>query len=327
MKRKFIKTIASLAMTAAVFGAANPVSAQTFPDKPIRIVVPFAAGGSSDLLARSVARFMSDGLKVPVIVDNRPGAGGVIAMDAVAHAAPDGYTVLFATNGTHSIGPALYPARKIDPLKDLAPIGLLHTLPNILLVNPGVPAKNVSELIAYAKANPGKLNFASAGNGSASHLFGELFKISAGIDIVHVPYKGGGAAMPDLMAGQVSMMLETIPNAIPHVRSGKLNALAVTSGKRSSAAPEIPTVAESGIPGFDASSWTGLSAPAGTPKAIISILNAETVRIARIPAYLDTLKTMGTDATSSTPEAFDAYTRKDIAKWTAVVKKANVRVE
>lgn len=314
-------------MTAAVFGAANPVSAQTFPDKPIRIVVPFAAGGSSDLLARSVARFMSDGLKVPVIVDNRPGAGGVIAMDAVAHAAPDGYTVLFATNGTHSIGPALYPARKIDPLKDLAPIGLLHTLPNILLVNPGVPAKNVSELIAYAKANPGKLNFASAGNGSASHLFGELFKISAGIDIVHVPYKGGGAAMPDLMAGQVSMMLETIPNAIPHVRSGKLNALAVTSGKRSSAAPEIPTVAESGIPGFDASSWTGLSAPAGTPKAIISILNAETVRIARIPAYLDTLKTMGTDATSSTPEAFDAYTRKDIAKWTAVVKKANVRVE
>ena len=226
-------------MTAAVFGAANPVSAQTFPDKPIRIVVPFAAGGSSDLLARSVARFMSDGLKVPVIVDNRPGAGGVIAMDAVAHAAPDGYTVLFATNGTHSIGPALYPARKIDPLKDLAPIGLLHTLPNILLVNPGVPAKNVSELIAYAKANPGKLNFASAGNGSASHLFGELFKISAGIDIVHVPYKGGGAAMPDLMAGQVSMMLETIPNAIPHVRSGKLNALAVTSGKRSSAAPEI----------------------------------------------------------------------------------------
>ncbi|MCY1164666.1 MAG: tripartite tricarboxylate transporter substrate binding protein [Pseudomonadota bacterium] len=327
MKRKFIKTIASLAMTAAVFGAANPVSAQTFPDKPIRIVVPFAAGGSSDLLARSVARFMSDGLKVPVIVDNRPGAGGVIAMDAVAHAAPDGYTVLFATNGTHSIGPALYPARKIDPLKDLAPIGLLHTLPNILLVNPGVPAKNVSELIAYAKANPGKLNFASAGNGSASHLFGELFKISAGIDIVHVPYKGGGAAMPDLMAGQVSMMLETIPNAIPHVRSGKLNALAVTSGKRSSAAPEIPTVAESGIPGFDASSWTGLSAPAGTPKAIISILNAETVRIARLPAYLDILKTMGTDATSSTPEAFDAYTRKDIAKWTAVVKKANVRVE
>jgi len=327
VKRKFIKTIASLAMTAAVFGAANPVSAQTFPDKPIRIVVPFAAGGSSDLLARSVARFMSDGLKVPVIVDNRPGAGGVIAMDAVAHAAPDGYTVLFATNGTHSIGPALYPARKIDPLKDLAPIGLLHTLPNILLVNPGVPAKNVSELIAYAKANPGKLNFASAGNGSASHLFGELFKISAGIDIVHVPYKGGGAAMPDLMAGQVSMMLETIPNAIPHVRSGKLNALAVTSGKRSSAAPEIPTVAESGIPGFDASSWTGLSAPAGTPKAIISILNAETVRIARLPAYLDILKTMGTDATSSTPEAFDAYTRKDIAKWTAVVKKANVRVE
>lgn len=314
-------------MTAAVFGAANPVSAQTFPDKPIRIVVPFAAGGSSDLLARSVARFMSDGLKVPVIVDNRPGAGGVIAMDAVAHAAPDGYTVLFATNGTHSIGPALYPARKIDPLKDLAPIGLLHTLPNILLVNPGVPAKNVSELIAYAKANPGKLNFASAGNGSASHLFGELFKISAGIDIVHVPYKGGGAAMPDLMAGQVSMMLETIPNAIPHVRSGKLNALAVTSGKRSSAAPKIPTVAESGIPGFDASSWTGLSAPAGTPKAIISILNAETVRIARLPAYLDILKTMGTDATSSTPEAFDAYTRKDIAKWTAVVKKANVRVE
>ncbi|MES2508419.1 MAG: tripartite tricarboxylate transporter substrate binding protein [Pseudomonadota bacterium] len=325
MKKTASRITAALTLAAGALLAPTLASAQVFPAKPIRIVVPFAAGGSSDLLARAVARTMSEGLKGPVVVENKPGAGGVIAMEAVAQSPADGYTLLFATNGTHSIGPALYPARKIDPLKDLAPVGLLHTLPNILLVNPKVPAKNVGELIAYAKAHPRQLNFASAGNGSASHLFGELFQISAGIDMVHVPYKGGSAAMPDLISGQVSMMLETIPNALAQVRGGKLTALAVTSGKRSTAAPEVPTIAESGLAGFDTSSWTGLSAPAGTPKAIIAILNAETVRLAKDPAYLDILKTLGTDATSSTPEGFDAYTRKDIAKWTDVVKKAKVQ--
>ncbi|MDB5967027.1 MAG: hypothetical protein JWQ72_3527 [Polaromonas sp.] len=324
---RIFRNFARNLLTGVVLAATASAFAQTYPDRPIRLVVTFAAGGSSDVLARAVAKSMSEGLKTAIIVDNRPGAGGVIGMEAVANAAPDGYTLLFATNGTHSIGPALYPTRKIDPVRDLAPVGLLQTLPNVLLVNPSVPANNVAELITYARANPGKLNFASAGNGSASHLFGELFKSAAGIDIVHVPYKGGSAAMPDLLSGQVSMMLETIPNALAQIRAGKLRALGVTSARRSAAAPDIPTIAESGLPGFDASSWTGLAAPANTPKAIINILNAETQRIIKDPAYVDALKRMGTDVASSTPEGFDAYTRKDIAKWTDVVKKAKVQAD
>ncbi len=328
MKNKFLTSIATVAMTGlGLTGVSSSASAQTYPDKPIRMIVTFAAGGSSDVLARAVAKAMSEGLKVPVVVDNRPGAGGEIGMSVVSHAAPDGYTILFATNGTHGIGPALYPDRKINPVRDLAPIGMLHTLTNVLVINPSVPVNSTAELIAYAKANPGKLNFASAGNGTGSHLFGELFKSSANIDIVHVPYKGGGAAMPDLLSGQVNMMLETIPSVIPQVKAGKLKALGVTSGKRSAAAPEIPTIAETGLPGFDASSWTGLSAPVGTPKAIIDRLNAETLRIAKDPAYVETLRGLATDVATSTPEGFEDYMKKDIAKWTAVVKKANIKVD
>ncbi|MEO8858969.1 MAG: tripartite tricarboxylate transporter substrate binding protein [Burkholderiaceae bacterium] len=321
--RHFLRAVLA---TLALAGLAT-ASAQNYPSKPIHLVVTFAAGGSSDVLARAVAKAMSEGLKTPVVVDNRPGAGGVIGMEAVAQAAPDGYTLLFATNGTHGIGPALYPDRKIDPIKDLAPVGMLHTLTNVLLVNPQVPAKNVTELIAYAKANPGKLNFASAGNGSASHLFGELFKAAANIDIVHVPYKGGSAAMPDLISGQVSMMFETIPNALAQLRAGRLRALGVTSAKRSSAAPDIPSISESGLPGFDASSWTGLSAPLGTPRPIIDILNAETRRIVQDPEYLATLKPLGTDATSSTPEEFNEYAKKDIARWSDLIKKVHIQVK
>ena len=327
LHNRLIRGLVGIAVAAVGLVAAAPSSAQVYPDKPIRLVVTFAAGGSSDVLARAVAKAMSDGLKTPFVIDNRPGAGGVVGMEAVANAAPDGYTILFATNGTHGIGPALYPNRKVDPVKNLAPVGMLHTLTNVLLVNPAVPAHTVAELIAYAKANPGKLNFASAGNGSASHLFGELFKSAAGIDIVHVPYKGGSSAMPDLLAGNVSMMLETIPNALAQMRGGKLRALGVTSAKRSAAAPEIPTLAESGLPGFDASSWTGLSAPLGTPKAIIDMLNAETQRIAKDPAYLETLKSLGTDAASSTPQGFDSIMRNDIAKWTEVVRRANLKAD
>jgi tripartite-type tricarboxylate transporter receptor subunit TctC len=327
MTPRLIKTLAGLAIAVISFAAATGASAQAFPNKPMRIIVPFAAGGSSDVLARAIARSMTEGLKNPVIVENRPGAGGVIAMEAVARATPDGHTLLFTTNGTHSIGPALYPNRKIDSVKELAPVALMHTLPNVLLVHPSVPAKNVGELIAYAKANPGKINFASAGNGSASHLFGELFKLAAGIDIVHVPYKGGGAAMPDLISGQVSMMLETIPSALAQVRSGKLNALAVTSAKRAAAAPEIPTIAESGIPGFDAFSWSGLSTTAGTPPAVIAALNAETARISKDPAYLEILKGVGVEPVIASADAFDAYIKKDTAKWIEVVKKANIKAE
>jgi len=301
--------------------------AQQYPTAPIRLIVTFAAGGSSDVLARSVAKAMSEGLGQTIVVENRAGAGGNIGAMAAARADADGYTALFGTNGTLAIGPALYKSLQYDPVHDLAPVGMLHQLPNVLIVHPSVPATSLRELIAYARSNPGKLSFASAGVGSASHLAGELLKAAADIDILHVPYKGGGAAMPDLLAGRVSMMIETIPNALPAVRSGMLRALGVTTPARSSAAPDLPTLAEAGLPGFEVSSWTGLFVPAGTPRAIIERLNAETIRIARDPAYIEQIKTMGTEVTSSTPEALGAFMVKDIANWTVAVQRSGARVE
>jgi tripartite-type tricarboxylate transporter receptor subunit TctC len=308
--------------------AATPgATAEQYPSGPIRLVVTFAAGGSSDVLARAVAKAMSEGLGQSVVVENRAGAGGHIGAQSVARAEPDGYTALFGTNGTLAIGPALYKNLKYDPVRDLAPVGLLHQLPNVLIVHPSVPAANLRELIDYARRRPGELTFASAGVGSASHLAAELMKAAANIDIVHVPYKGGGAAMPDLLAGRVSMMIETIPNALPATRSGMLRALAVTTPVRSSAAPDLPTFAEVGLRDFDVSSWTGLFVPAGTPRAIIERLNAETLRIARETAYLEQLKIMGTGAASSTPEALGAFMIKDIANWTVAVQRSGAQAE
>jgi tripartite-type tricarboxylate transporter receptor subunit TctC len=307
--------------------SASSAPAQQYPTGPIRLIVTFAAGGSSDVLARSVAKAMSEGLGQTIVVENRAGAGGNIGATAAARSDADGYTALFGTNGTLAIGPALYKNLQYDPVHDLAPVGMLHQLPNVLIVHPSVPATSLQELIDYAHGNPGKLTFASAGVGSASHLAGELLKAAANIDILHVPYKGGGAAMPDLLAGRVSMMIETIPNALPAVRSGMLRALGVTTPVRSSAAPDLPTLAEAGLPGFEVSSWTGLFVPAGTPRAIIERLNAETIRIARDPAYLEQIKTMGTEVTSSTPEALGAFMVKDIANWTVAVQRSGARAE
>src|SRR5712691_11696146 len=324
MVLKFRKLILAAAAACALLSGAF---AQQYPTGPIRLIVTFAAGGSSDVLARSVAKAMSEGLKQQVVVENRPGAGGNIGAMAVARADADGYTALFGTNGTLAIGPALYKNLQYDPVHDLAPVGMLHQLPNVLLVHPSVPATNLRELIDYARRKPGELTFASAGVGSASHLAGELLKAAANIDILHVPYKGGGAALPDLLSGRVSMMIETIPNALPAVRSGMLRALGVTTPARSSAAPDLPTLAEAGLPNFDVSSWTGLFVPAGTPRAIVERLNAETIRIARDPAYLEQLKTMGTDVASSMPEALGAFMVKDIANWAVAVQRSGARAE
>jgi tripartite-type tricarboxylate transporter receptor subunit TctC len=301
--------------------------AQQYPTGPIRFIVTFAAGGSSDVLARSVAKAMSEGLGQTVVVENRPGAGGNIGAMAVARSDADGYTALFGTNGTLAIGPALYKNLQYDPVRDLLPVGMLHQLPNVLVVHPSIPATSLRELIDYARSKPGALTFASAGVGSASHLAGELLKAAANIDILHVPYKGGGAAMPDLLSGRVSMMIETIPNALPAARSGTLRALGVTTPARSSAAPDLPTLAEAGLPGFNVSSWTGLFVPAGTPRAIVERLNAETVRIARDPAYIEQIKTMGTEVASSTPEALGEFMVRDIANWTVAVQRSGARVE
>lgn len=306
----------------AVFGAfaGEPV----YPDRPITMIVTFTAGGSSDVLARATADALSRGLGKQVVVDNRPGAGGHIGAELVAHATPDGYTILFGTNGTLGIGPALYKNLRYDPQHDLTPIGLLHKLPLLLMVHPSVPAKNLAELIDYARKNPGKLSFASAGVGTVSHLAGELFKKEANVDILHVPYKGGGSTFPDLLAGRVSMMLETIPTALPPVKSGQMRAIGVTTKKRSASAPDIPTLAESGLPGFDVSAWTGLFAPAGTPRAIIDRLNAETQKITGDKDYAALITSMGTDVASSTPEAFGAFVRADVARWTGVIQSSGI---
>jgi tripartite-type tricarboxylate transporter receptor subunit TctC len=295
-----------------------------YPERPITMVVTFAAGGSSDVLARTVAAAMARRLGQQLAVDNRPGAGGQIGAETVAHAAPDGYTVLFGTNGTLGIGPALYKHLRYDPLHDLAPVGVLHKLPLLLIVNPSVPAKNLADLIGYARSKPGALSFASAGVGSVSHLAGELFKQEAKIDILHVPYKGGGAAVPDLLAGRVSMMLETIPNALPLARSGQMRAIGVTTKERSSLAPDIPTLAEAGLPGFDVSAWTGLFVPAGTPAAIVNRLNVETRQITHDQKYVALIHGMGTDVASSSPQDFGQFVRADIARWKAVVKNAGI---
>jgi tripartite-type tricarboxylate transporter receptor subunit TctC len=291
------------------------------------MVVTFAAGGSSDVLARAVAAAMSQGLGKQIVIENRPGAGGNIGAEAVAKAAPDGYTLLFGTNGTLGIGPALYKNLRYDSQKDLVPVGMLHQLPLVLIVNPQVPATSLAELIDYAKKNPGKLTFASAGVGSASHLTAELFKIAAGIDILHVPYKGGGAATADLISGQVSMMLETIPNALPLARGGQMRALGVTTKERSPNAPDIPTFAESGLPNFDVGAWTGLFVPAGTPKEIVDRLNAETVRIASDPAYVAQIRKMGTDVASSSPDAFRTFVNRDVQNWKEAIQRSGTKTE
>lgn len=326
MTAKLSKLVLTIFAFAFAIGGAQ-AQTSNYPERPITMIVTFAVGGSSDVLARSVANAMSQGLGKSIVVENRPGAGGNIGAEAVSKAAPDGYTILFGTNGTLGIGPALYRNLRYNPQKDLMPVGLLHQLPLVLIVNPQVPAKNLGELIAYAKSNPGKLTFASAGIGSASHLTAELFKIAADIDILHIPYKGGGAATADLVSGQVSLMLETIPNALPLARGGQMRALGVTTKERSINAPDLPTFAESGLPKFDVSAWTGLFVPAGTPKAIVDRLNAETKRIVNDPVYVAQIKNMGTDVASSSPEAFDAFVRKDVANWTEAIQRSGTRAE
>jgi tripartite-type tricarboxylate transporter receptor subunit TctC len=325
MSGQFWKPLVVALATIALIS--TTASSATYPERPVTMVVTFAVGGSSDILARAVAAALSERLGKPVVVENRPGAGGHIGAEIVARAPADGYTLLFGTNGTLGIGPAVYKNLRYDPQKDLKPVGLLHKLPLVLIVNPKVPATNLKELIAFAKAKPGELSFASAGVGSVSHLSGELLKAAANIDILHVPYKGGGAATADLLSGQVSMMLETIPNALPLVHNKQMRALGVTTRERSAAAPDLPTFAEQGLAGFDVSAWTGLYVPAGTPPEIVERLNAETVKIAQSPAYVAQIQKMGTDVATSTPQELADFMRKDIANWTEAVKRSGVKFE
>jgi tripartite-type tricarboxylate transporter receptor subunit TctC len=311
----------------AILILAGPARAQDYPTKPIRLVVPFAAGGATDVLARLVGERLTASLGQQVVVDNRPGAGGNIGSDLVARAEPDGYTILMGAVGTHAINPSLYPKMPYDPVKDFAPVTLVASVPNVLVVNPEVPANSVQELIDLAKAKPGELNFASSGNGTSIHLSGELFKAMTGTDIVHVPYKGSGPAVTDLLGGQVQMMFDNMPSSLPHVKAGKLRALGVTSAKRSPALPEVPTIAEAGVPGYDATSWFGILAPAGTPEPVVTRLQGAIVQALGEPEMRQRMADLGAEPVGDTPAEFGQFIAAEIAKWAKVVNDAGVKLE
>ena len=301
--------------------------AQAFPAKPIRFIVPYPPGGSADILARGIGQKASEGLGQTLVVENRPGAGTAIGAEALAKSAPDGYAVMLGTVSSHAINPALNPKLPFDPVKDFTPVSLVASIPFAMIVHPSVPAKNVRELIALAKSKPGALNYSSAGNGTSNHLAGELLKSMAGIDIVHIPYKGSAPALTDLMAGQVALMFDLVLTAAPHVKSGAVRGLAVTGTKRSSVLPDLPTVAESGIPGYEVSAWFGIFAPAGVPQPVAQRLNAEFVRALQQPDLRQRLASQGAEPLTSTPAEFAAYLRSEIDKWGKVVKASGMKVD
>ena len=303
-----------------------PAHGQDYPSKPIRVVVPFPAGGGTDIVTRMVAQKLGESLRASFVIDNRSGAGGTIGTEIAAKSPADGYT-LVAVSGSHAINPSLYKKLAYDSVRDFAPVTMLVSGPGLLVVHPSVPAKTVKELIALAKSKPGQLNYASAGSGTPPHLAAELFKTMAGVDIVHVPYKGNTPAFLDLVSGQVSLSFPTIPSAIPHVRAGKLRALAVTSRERSRVAPEIPTVAESGLPGYNTSSWFGMLAPAGTPASVILKLHQEIAKVLQLPDIREKLLNQGLEPVGSTPEEFAAAIRVEIDKWAKVVKASGAKAE
>lgn len=310
---RFIKSIfavSSLILSMSVAHAA-------YPERVITLVVPYTPGGVTDALARTVAKSMQDRLKQPVVVENRAGGGANIGAAMVAKAAPDGYTLLMGSAATHAINSSLYKKLTYDHVKDFAPIALVAEVPNILVVHPGVPANNVQELIVYGKNHPGKLNFGSSGAGGTIHLSGELFKSMAGIDMLHVPYKGSSPAVTDLIAGQTQLMFDS--SVVPHVRSGKLRALGVTSAKRSSALPDVPTIAEAGLPGYEATAWFGVLAPAGTPQDIVARLNTELNAALRDPAVTSWMKAQGFEVMGGSPASFAEHITKETTKWARVV--------
>ncbi len=323
MKRVFRAVL--FATVALLF--AGLAAAQSWPAKPIRILCPFPPGGGVDITARAIGLELSRALGQPVTVENKPGAGGNIAAAEVARSAPDGYTLFLTLNSLHSISPMLYSKLPFDAMKDFAFITPLVAFSNVLIVNPANPARSAQELIAQAKAQPGKLTYASSGNGTNVHLVGELFRSMAGVDVVHVPYKGSAPALTDMLAGNVTMMFETIPFAITQIKGGKLKALAVTSAKRQPLLPDVPTLAESGLAGFDTIAWYGLIAPAATPRDIVTRLNAEAIKGAQSKEFRDRMEPLGFEIVTGSPERMAEMLRADAARWAPVVKAANVKID
>jgi tripartite-type tricarboxylate transporter receptor subunit TctC len=320
--------LVALWFVSAVLCAA-PAAAQDakdYPNKPIRFIVPYPPAGGTDIVARVLTEPLATALGQPIIIDNRGGAAGNLGTDIAAKSAPDGYTILF-TLSSHTINPKLYDKLPFDVEKDFAPISLAALIPQILVAHPSVPVSNVAELIALAKREPGKLNYASVGTGSPGHIAGELFKLRTGVDIVHVPYKGGGPAVTDTLGGQVQLLFVSIPAALQYVKAGKLKALAVTSDKRSQAAPEIPTIAESGVPDCVVNSWYGALAPAKTPPAIIAKLQAAFVKVLALPEVKEKLFLQGAEAASSTSAEFDRRIRDELKQWEYVIREAKIKAE
>ncbi|NUZ07326.1 tripartite tricarboxylate transporter substrate binding protein [Piscinibacter koreensis] len=315
---------AGLAVAAGLLPGAV-LAQDAWPSKPIRIVVPFAAGGTSDILARAFGDKLQASLKQTVIIENKAGAGGVIGADTVAKAPADGYTLLLGTIATHAINPALMPKMPYDALKDFAPVFLIGGISNVVLVGAESPYKSVRDIIAAAKAKPGAVSFASAGQGTSQHMSGETFKLLAGVDMTHVPYKGSAPAIQDVMGGQVPMSFETVTVAAPHIASGKVRALAVTSARRSPALPNVPTLQEAGIPGFDVASWQAFYVRAGTPSAIVQQLNAELERIVAQPDIKARMEQLGVEHSPNTPVQFAEFNRNELAKWQKVVKEGKVQ--
>ena len=315
------------AIAAALMVAGGAAAQPAFPAKPIRFVVPFPAGGPLDITARAIGQELNRSLGQPVIVDNRPGAGGNIGADVVAKSPPDGHTILMGAVSTHAINPTLYAKIPYDPIRDFAPVTLVTSVPNVLVLHPSVPARNVKELIAIAKARPGQLNFASGSTGSAGHLAGELFKTMAGVDMVHVPYKGAAPAVVDLLAGHVSLMFDNMSSALPNVKTGRVRALAVTTLKRSPMLPSLPTIDESGLRGFDISTWFGVFAPGGTPSAIVARLHAEIVRALATSDMRERLALLGAEPVGNSPEEFAAFVRAEIPKYAKVISASGAKAD
>ena len=331
LNRRQVLAAAAAASAATVLPGTSHAQG-AWPNKPVRIVVPFAAGGTTDILARAIAGELSRAFGQQFIVENKPGAGGNVGSDLVAKSAPDGYTLLMGTVGTHAINQALYPKLPFDPVKDFTPITLIAGVPNVLVINPAKAAEakieNVADFIRYLKANPGKINMASSGNGTSIHLSGELFKVMTGTFMVHFPYRGSGPALLDLIGGTMDVMFDNLPSAMPQIKAGKLKALAVTSAKRSDAMPDLPTIAEAGpVKGFDASSWFGLLAPAGTPMDIVNKIQQESAKAMQTPALKERLLSQGAIPSGMPPAQFVAFIAAETKKWAPVVKVSGAKVD
>lgn len=321
-ERRLLLAIAAASLSVLSFCA----RADTYPSRPIRLVVPFPPGGPTDVLARIVAPRLAERLGQPVVIDNKPGASGMVGADAVAKAAPDGYTLLVNAS-IHVINPSLYPKQPYDAIADFAAVSNLADVPLVLAVNPKVAAQSVKELVALAKASKTSLAFASAGNATSQHLSGEAFKVAAGVDMLHVPYKGSAPALTDLIGGQVQLMFDSLPSSMPFVKAGTIRPLAVTTLRRSPALPDVPTIAESGYPGFSISTWYGVWAPAATPAAVVQRVSSQIAAIVRLPEVREQFEKLGAEPVGNTPAEFTAFAKAELAKWAGIVKQSGAKVD